>query len=612
MATAASREERRQMRLRGAANRKVKDINFGFTFGSPGFQSQPSPPPPPQPVPVLTPSAKPAKSPSQHAPSPNSQLSIPSRASSRRARLSLPTDNPEQESVYEIPPDDDPETTSVVKRRRIRKFSTVQGDVPESSPTVRRAASDMLQAFKSKIAASPNGIHPPATQNNVASSDVPDALPNGSEIALRSPPIDQNSTTPKPAPVRKHGQKPKRKRRHSVRVLPKKKRKSIPNAPVQPPASEPMETRDDPPQDIFEHHGNNAQRQKDQSPTPVPSLITNGESEDIPEIANSGEDQAQQYSKQSSEPASPPAVQLLTPAAEENQAQNSPEAQSLPSRYHSPLQGTSISPSSQPKRGRKKATRKPTEQQTESRERKANKKREPRSTVPVTVQRLANISALQEDPDTTAPLQEISIPSRGGVNAADVLSQICRETLDKTVSTLQSAIERESNRARRAEWNWKRKAVEAFGSELEGRLFSMSELLDSNFVLNVGLKKAKKDRSALSNELLDIRREREEVAIRMEEVRKRFSEDEDAKVEHGTINNALHDLQLAVDRSQKNAGQHSKEDPPNPFVGLEYLLRTVSQDVSSAAPNSRGGLLEQVQAFNGRLQRTIEFLDGQR
>lgn len=200
------------------------------------------------------------------------------------------------------------------------------------------------------------------------------------------------------------------------------------------------------------------------------------------------------------------------------------------------------------KRARK---RKKKDQETGSptQKKKASQKKdkgEERSTVPVQVHRLANTSALQEwseDEGSTrstaadgrqpspqnSSLRPPQIPSRSGVNAADVLSQICRETLEKTLSTLESAIERESNRARQIEWTRKRKAVEAFGAELEGRLFEISELLDSNYVLAMRLKKEKKEVLALRNRLMDIRKEREEIAIRADEVRRRFSADESVK-----------------------------------------------------------------------------------
>jgi hypothetical protein len=171
------------------------------------------------------------------------------------------------------------------------------------------------------------------------------------------------------------------------------------------------------------------------------------------------------------------------------------------------------------------------------------KTREPRGeTVPITVYRLANANSLggtafaddrsadeEESSDELSTHQRTKIPNRGGVNPADVLSQICRETLEKTLNTLKDGIANEANATRRAEWSRKRKAVEAFGSELESRLLDLSGMLDSNFVLGMQLKKTKREMMDLRNHLYRVRRERENIALQMDAVRSRHMEEERAK-----------------------------------------------------------------------------------
>ncbi|KAJ6187190.1 hypothetical protein N7519_002098 [Penicillium mononematosum] len=244
------------------------------------------------------------------------------------------------------------------------------------------------------------------------------------------------------------------------------------------------------------------------------------------------------------------------------------------------------------------------------------KTREPRGeTVPVTVYRLANVNSLggkastadgsgdeEESADELTTHQRAKIPNRGGVNPADVLSQICRETLEKTLNTLKDGIANEANATRRAEWSRKRKAVEVFGSELESRLMDLSGILDSNFVLGVQLKKAKREMMDLRNHLYRVRRERENIALQMDAVRSRHIEGEKAKSSRSAINNSLHSLELALDRNkQRSASVDSSTD-------LEYMLRTVA-DVSSRAPGAQGGLLNQIRAFNAQLEATVGRLE---
>ncbi|KAJ5735397.1 uncharacterized protein N7483_000522 [Penicillium malachiteum] len=247
--------------------------------------------------------------------------------------------------------------------------------------------------------------------------------------------------------------------------------------------------------------------------------------------------------------------------------------------------------------------------------------REPRGeTVPVTVHRLVNHEALgamgisigSEDEDEVSPDQlsahlQTKLPNRGGVNPADVLSQICRETLEKTLTALNTGIENETNAQRRAEWTRKRKAVEAFGSELDGRLLDLSEMLDSNYVLGVRLRQAKRDMLGLRSHLYKVRQEREAISLQMDEVRGKHMAEEAAKTSRTTINNSLHSLELALDRSQ-----YRDSPPTDPSAAdLEFMLRTVADDVSSRAPSAHGGLLDQIRAFNTQLETTARRLEGQ-
>ncbi|KAJ5212327.1 uncharacterized protein N7498_003973 [Penicillium cinerascens] len=282
---------------------------------------------------------------------------------------------------------------------------------------------------------------------------------------------------------------------------------------------------------------------------------------------------------------------------------------------------------SKPRRGRPgKKTKRPTEaeeqeQGVQSEEealqetRRKTREREPRGeTVPVTVHRLTNASALgsmyadesggreEESADELSSRQKTKLPSRGGVNPADVLSQICRETLEKTLATLKNGIANESNPTRRAEWTRKRKAVESFGSELDGRLLDLSEMLDSNFVLGVQLKNSKREMMDLRSHLYKVRRERESIALHMDAVRAKHMEEENEKTGRATINNSLHSLELALDRSQ-----HRPSTEPS-SADVEFMLRTVA-DVSSRTPGAQGGLLNRIRAFNAQLESTAQRLE---
>ncbi|BCS24943.1 uncharacterized protein APUU_41387A [Aspergillus puulaauensis] len=262
----------------------------------------------------------------------------------------------------------------------------------------------------------------------------------------------------------------------------------------------------------------------------------------------------------------------------------------------------------------------PAEEETPEKRPPATKRkpRQPRGeTVPITVHRLANAASLggeppgsseddADSPDEIASNQTNKLPSRGGVNAADVLAQICRETLEKTLTTLKNGIANETNTARRAEFTLRRKAVEAFSTELEGRLFDLSEMLDSNFMLGTKVKKAKRKMMDLRSRLDHVRREREAVALRMDAVRSEHAKEEQAERARSTINHSLHNLDLALERGQNRPATEDERLT----AGLEFRLRNMAQSVSSIAQGAQGGLLNQIRRFNAQLETTARRLEG--
>lgn len=222
------------------------------------------------------------------------------------------------------------------------------------------------------------------------------------------------------------------------------------------------------------------------------------------------------------------------PEPEQDQNQHEvPNESAEPSRADNRRRGKA-----RPKKGGSTTTtenEEPTQEAGKENARPARRKTRARGeTVPVTVHRLANVPMLVGDGDSSAGEESadelstnraIKLPNRGGVNPADVLSQVCRETLEKTLTTLKNGISNETHPARRSEIVRKTKAVEAYGTELEGRLLEMSETLDNNYVLGVQTKRAKREANDLRGRLYQIRKERQEVAVQMDEVRRKHAED---------------------------------------------------------------------------------------
>ena len=91
------------------------------------------------------------------------------------------------------------------------------------------------------------------------------------------------------------------------------------------------------------------------------------------------------------------------------------------------------------------------------------------NSIPITVYRLSKKSAFVED-DLVGPNP---LPRKVGVNAVDVLGQICREMVAKALGTVDDFIDKGQNSSSQAEQKRVRKAIEMFGDELDSQVFQM-------------------------------------------------------------------------------------------------------------------------------------------
>ena len=145
--------------------------------------------------------------------------------------------------------------------------------------------------------------------------------------------------------------------------------------------------------------------------------------------------------------------------------------------------------------------------------------------VPIVVHRLrvpahANDGEESENDELAKP----KFVRRGGVNAVDVLSQICRELVNKAALLMHRDESQENNDKRRSEWRRKRKVIEAFGEEFDSRCFALTEALDNNYALTIRVRQNNKKKHELREQLLNVRREREKIALKMDAIRVKHEE----------------------------------------------------------------------------------------
>lgn len=227
--------------------------------------------------------------------------------------------------------------------------------------------------------------------------------------------------------------------------------------------------------------------------------------------------------------------------------------------------------------------------------------------IPIIVHRMTNRDALPTIPEESSHsigsdneeedevARDHKRPKLSSPNAIDVVAQLCRETVESCLLDLTDS----SAPTSRTSLIHKRNAISIFASNLETRLLDLSQTLDIHHSLLARLKQSKRLRSDLQNEWLDLRKQREELALRSDDIRRRNAEAEVEARDALALHEGLGSLEVGVER----AGQGEGEE------GLEYLLKTMAESTCDHGGGGKG-LLDKIREFNGVLERTVMVLEG--
>ena len=192
-----------------------------------------------------------------------------------------------------------------------------------------------------------------------------------------------------------------------------------------------------------------------------------------------------------------------------------------------------------------------------------------------------------------------------GVNAVDVLAQITEEILSHQITEFHEQSQIAVSQTVRSELKRKRGVVQLFNASLSDRLFELTEAVDAGTALKGRLKEVLREKLRLREEFLSIRKQREDLALKMDETRIEHRERVRSKKERDDINAAMFDIEAAVLRGKGNAEKEGRENE-GPEMSLEMLLENQARDVGS----DDGGLLEKVKEFNGALESAVAIFEG--
>ncbi|EXJ64861.1 hypothetical protein A1O7_01200 [Cladophialophora yegresii CBS 114405] len=249
----------------------------------------------------------------------------------------------------------------------------------------------------------------------------------------------------------------------------------------------------------------------------------------------------------------------------------------------------------------KRTTRQPRKPRSSSRTADVPGGKKHTATFPILTHRLTNVSALptiNEEDEEGIPSGDVSFDSttaRTQPNAVDILAQICRETISNMVERIAASAQTLS----KATANNQRTALEAFGKDLDDELFAMSEAVENRTNLEARVRKSKREKAALQSEYLELRREREQIALKCDAVRRQHWECEEETRQKWILSDAARRVEQEMERNEADEDE-----------GLECLLRSVTDSVSSTS--GRGGILDRVKSFNAHLENMALLLEGRR
>ncbi|KAI1809877.1 hypothetical protein GGS20DRAFT_569997 [Poronia punctata] len=231
------------------------------------------------------------------------------------------------------------------------------------------------------------------------------------------------------------------------------------------------------------------------------------------------------------------------------------------------------------------------------------------ATIPVIVQRYTK-PLLRNESDTEEDILNAEMPftDHKSPNVVDVVLQMCEESIEKYLSTLHDEATRAEGAADRKMFRTKLRVLEAFQEELRTRLQAQTIALDNLRTLKKRVRAAQKEKILLRNEILRIRAEREQVALKMDAVRSRHETANKETMHQLGISSTMDDIELAIENGRAAPEPNAKEHKKAELANLDLLISQIGNQVT--ATGYGGGALKQIKDFNMFLERAALALEG--
>ncbi|KAL2882971.1 hypothetical protein SGCOL_001661 [Colletotrichum sp. CLE4] len=230
--------------------------------------------------------------------------------------------------------------------------------------------------------------------------------------------------------------------------------------------------------------------------------------------------------------------------------------------------------------------------------------------VSIPVQRFTKRVQVAEGGDDEADVLAMDIPfaGRGGVNTVDVLTHMCDEIIETSIETLKEGVRNAQDASTKREHRVQQRALEAYQDELRTRLLQHTILLDTLHSLRKRVRSVQKERITIRDEIMRIRAERDQVALRKDAIRIKHERVTEEALNQLSLSSQMHDIDLAVERGRAAPELSPAEKKAAELANLEILISRITDQ--ACTHSDTGGTLKQVKDFNAFLERAAVALEG--
>ncbi|UZP46374.1 hypothetical protein NXS19_014186 [Fusarium pseudograminearum] len=229
------------------------------------------------------------------------------------------------------------------------------------------------------------------------------------------------------------------------------------------------------------------------------------------------------------------------------------------------------------------------------------------SAIEITVQRFVNVKKYGEDDGEEDQLAGDVPFIMNGETVVDVFSHLCFEVIDGVVAKLYDTLGSTEEKEKKKECRIKILALEAYKEELTSRLLQQAIHLNDLHTLRKRVKIVQREKLSLREEILRLKAEREQVALKMDAVRIKHEEDTKESKYRLDTSTIMHDIDMAVERGRDAPELSRAQEKKADLANLELLVARITDEASSSS--SAGGMLQQVKNFNAFLERAAVALE---